>query len=182
MFERFTHDARAAVLNAQEEARALGHDEVGSEHVLLALTNPANGPRTTVEVLAAWGASYGRVRDTLIELAGSPIRLLSDEDAAALASIGIDLDVVLSRVEESFGPGALAPTAGRIRFAKPGRVTLQLALREALRLKSRAITSEHLLLGLLRAKDGMAAKILKEIGVDVAGLRGIVEASLRPAA
>ena len=90
--------------------------------------------------------------------------------------------MVLIRVEESFGPGAFAPRPGRIRFSKPGRVTLQLALREALRLKTAPSPPSTCFSGCCAAKDGMAAKILKEIGVDVAGLRGIVEASLRPAA
>lgn len=182
MFERFTDDARAAVMQAQEEARALGHDSIGTEHLLLALANPDTGPSVTTIPLSGSGATHPRIRDTLINLAGSPTKLLSDEDAAALASIGIDLSAVLDRVEQSFGPGAFAPKPGRVRFSRPAKVALELTLREALRVKTGRIAAEHLLLGLLRDKSCMAARILVELGVDLGHLRGILEASLRLAA
>ncbi len=181
MFERFTRDARAAVLDAQEEARELGHSEVGTEHFLLALANPDTS-RGTAVLLNQAGATYAQIRDALVHLVGSPAKLVSDQDAEALSSIGIDLDAVVARIEESFGPGALTPKPGRVRFSKPAKVALQLALREAVRLKTGAIASETLLLGLLRAKGTTAARILGEIGIDMAGLRTRAEASLRPAA
>jgi ATP-dependent Clp protease ATP-binding subunit ClpA len=182
MFERFTNDARAAVTAAQEEARALGHDSIGTEHLLLALANRDSGPAVTVVPLSGSGATYERIRDTLINLAGSPTKLLSDEDAAALASIGIDLQAVLDRVEESFGPGAFAPKPGRVRFSKSAKTALELTVREALRVKTGQIAAEHLLLGLMRDKNSMAARILEELGIDLAQLRGVLEASLLLAA
>src|SRR5262249_23649873 len=133
---------------------------------------------------------------------------LGADDAEALRAIGIDLDEVRARIEENFGPVDLTPppTPARRRFGlrrnhqadaqSPGRhpitghipfnrrtkKVLELSLREAVRLGHRYIGSEHILLGLLREGEGLAALILTEAGVDFADLRQKIETSLRAAA
>jgi ATP-dependent Clp protease ATP-binding subunit ClpA len=185
MLERFTTAARAVVTQAQEEARDLGHTAVGAEHLLLALTQP---PRAEAKAdiayvaLADAGLTHAHVRDRVIQIGGSPIKLLSDEDAAALATIGIDFDAVLERVEGTFGPGAFAPKPGHVRFSKDAKTVLHLALREAVRLKSGYIGTEHLLLGLLRQRIGIAGEILNEAERKPADMRANIEAAMRAAA
>ena len=109
---------------------------------------------------------------------------LGDDDAAALATIGIDLSAVVDQVERSFGAGALASDApGRGRFprrpfTKRAKKVLGLALREALRLHHDYIGTEHLLLGLIREGDGLAAKILVDGGISLEALRDRVLAGI----
>jgi ATP-dependent Clp protease ATP-binding subunit ClpA len=185
MFERFTTSARNIVRQAQDEARKLGHTSVGPEHMLLALaTPPATGESQNVayEVLSDAGLDYDRVLRRVIQLGGSPAKLLSDEDASALATIGIDFDAVLERVESSFGPGAFTPKPGRVGFSKDAKTVLQLSLREAIRRKSNRIGAEHLLLGLLRKRVGIAGEILDEATIRPAELRVRIEAAIATAA
>lgn len=196
MFERFTREARAVVLGAQEEARRLRHRAVGTEHILLALLVDPGGAGA---VLGAVGVTRGPVETELTRLVGERGDLGAD-DAAALRAIGIDLDEVRARLEENFGPVSLdpppeparrgfftrrrdnAPVSGHIRFSPRAKKTLELSLREALRLGHRHIGAEHILLGLLREGEGLAAQILSILGVDVRDLRRRTEAALRTAA
>ena len=102
MFERFTQDARVVVVRSQEEARELGHDHIGTEHVLLAML--AHGEGTAAQALAACGMTADDVRRRVVE--GN--RTERDPlDPEALASLGIDLDEVRRATEATFGPGAL---------------------------------------------------------------------------
>ncbi|WP_238453619.1 Clp protease N-terminal domain-containing protein [Micromonospora sp. ATA51] len=119
---------------------------------------------------------------------------LGDADAAALREIGIDLAAIVARIEESFGPDALreavpAPRRrwGRRRYAggpfsPRSKKVLELSLREAIRLRHHHIGTEHILLGLLREGQGLAALVLTEAGVDLDDLRRRVETALRTAA
>ncbi len=105
MFERFTDDAREVVVQAQKQARRLGHRYIGCEHLLLAAASmgqPASG------ALREHGVTPEAVEAEIVRFIGlgQATSLFSDPDRAALASIGIDLDVVRARVEEAFGPGA----------------------------------------------------------------------------
>ncbi|MBX6357895.1 MAG: Clp protease [Micromonosporaceae bacterium] len=194
MLERFTTQARTVVMRAREERRQLRHPHIGTEHLLLAMLSEDAG--IAYDVLREAGVDAAAVRAEVQRLVGPAPAMLSEEDAAALRTIGIDLDAVLARVEETFGPDALdppppAPPArgllGR-RRRSAGRLTprarkvLELALREALRLKHNYIGTEHILLGLIREGEGLAAKILFESGVDLADLRRATEARLRRAA
>jgi ATP-dependent Clp protease ATP-binding subunit ClpA len=194
MLERFTRQAREAVMRAREERRQLRHPHIGTEHLLLGLLSEDAG--IAYGVLHEAGVEAAAVRAELRRLVGTPPTVLGDKDAAALRTIGIDLDAVLARIEESFGPDALDPPPpaqpergllGR-RRRPPGRLTpparkvLELSLREALRLKHNYIGTEHILLGLIREGEGLAAKILTEAGVDLADLRRATEARLRHAA
>jgi ATP-dependent Clp protease ATP-binding subunit ClpA len=197
MFERFSTQAREVVMGAQQEARALGHRHIGTEHLLLALLVPHRGG--AAEILASAGLDHERARARITRLIGSPG--LSDGDAAALRSIGIDLDAIRAKLEQAFGPGALdaepqcqprglfrrrpatpEPAMGHIRFSAGAKKVLELSLREALRLKHKYIGTEHLLLGLIREGDGLAAKIMVDTGIDLTDLRRRTEESFGAAA
>ncbi|WP_412540370.1 Clp protease N-terminal domain-containing protein [Longispora sp. K20-0274] len=191
MFERFTVQARAAVVRAQREARELGAGRVGTEHLLLAALDPEAG--LAYSVLHAAGVDRDRVRRDVLRRSAPP--LLGEEDAAALRAIGIDLDAVRARVEETFGEGALRPAeperergflrrrgAGGRWFTPRAKKVLELALREAVHLGHRYIGSEHLLLGLLREGDGLGARILTDAGLTLGALRAQVLDGLRDAA
>jgi ATP-dependent Clp protease ATP-binding subunit ClpA len=193
MFERFTVQAREAVTRALQEARQLGHAHVGTGHLLLALLFEDAGIAYTV--LHDAGLDQAQVRADVTRLVGTPRKVLGEEDAAALQAIGIDLDGVLARIEESFGPQALiasAPTPQR-ELLRRGQHTgsgltprakkiIELSLREAIRLHHNYIGTEHILLGLLWDGDSLAAKILVEAGSTLDGLRTTTLAELGKAA
>lgn len=182
MFERFTQEARAAVIGAQEVARRLRSDRIGSEHVLLG----ALGTRDSVaaRALARTGVEPAAVEAAVRALPPHPI------DPDALAGIGIDLDAVRTRVERTFGPGALdrpAPDdpadrgrrrpAGHIPFDGAAKKMLEVALREALRLQHRRIDTGHLLLAVVRLDDTPAHRALLAVGLDPDTLRTTVIAT-----
>jgi ATP-dependent Clp protease ATP-binding subunit ClpA len=197
MFERFTTQAREVVVGARRRAGELGHDHIGTEHLLLGLLDADSG--VTADLLRDAGVDADAVRaetDRIITESAAPG--LGAEDAAALEAIGIDLDAVRAKVEESFGPGALTPTppmsrswvfgkrgaepGGAPRFTPRSKKVLELSLREAIRLHHNYIGSEHILLGLLRDGDGLAAKVMVDAGVDFDDLRARTIASLNQAA
>lgn len=195
MFERFTGPARATVLRAKQAAREFGPGPIGTQHLLLALVSPDAG--VAHAVLREAGLDEHRVRAEIVRLVGAPgpARLLDEEDAAALRTIGIDLDTVLARIEESFGPDALRPPApaprrealwgarrGDNRLTPRARKAIGLALREAVHLQDRYIGTEHLLLGLIREGDGLAARILVDNGIVLGDLRAGLLARLDRAA
>jgi ATP-dependent Clp protease ATP-binding subunit ClpA len=203
MFERFTDKARAVVVGAQGHARELKHRRVGTEHVLLAiLTTTPDGP--TARTLRDVGVTAEIVREEIVRWVGVGNSPLGEADADALAAIGIDLDAVRAKVEESFGEGALdlpdaddietsgsglarrllggrkrPPMAGHIPFSPRNKKVLELSLREALRLKHNYIGTEHILLGMLREGEGLAVAILVERGIDLADLRRRAEGVAR---
>lgn len=171
MFERFTTEARAVVTGALEQAGELGHDSVGVQHLLLGLLRPDTGPG--YEVLHGAGLQAGRVRE-VIRRRNPGDGFPTEGDAESLRTIGIDLDVVLEHLAESLGPDAVPrsrPRRGRPRLSQPAKKTLQLALREAIRLKAGAIGSEHILLGLLNCDDSEVNAVLGELGVTSDDLR-----------
>ncbi|GAA1747577.1 Clp protease N-terminal domain-containing protein [Luedemannella helvata] len=196
MFERFTTSARLVVQQARAEAADLGHRTAGTEHLLLALLHPDAG--RTAALLREAGVTAHAIRARLIELDyARPATDTYAEDAQALRGIGIDLDAVRSRIDDTFGPGTFdsvdadadpAPTRsrwGRRRpgvFSPRGKKVLELSLREALRLKHRYIGTEHILLGLIREGEGLGVKLLVDAGVDPAALRDRVVAVVPPKA
>ncbi len=107
MFERFTDDARQLVVQAQADARRLGHGFIGCEHLLLATASTAT-PASAV--LHDRGVSPERIETEILRAIGpgQTADLLGGLDREALASIGIDLDEVRTRLEATFGPDALA--------------------------------------------------------------------------
>lgn len=201
MFERFTDRARAVVRGAVAESRALRHDKVGTEHLLLAMLDDGPdgaGGGVAGRVLREAGVSAADVRTRIETHVGQGPRALGDADAEALRQIGIDLEAVRRKVEEAFGEGALRPPTrahsrrlfglGRRRYDTGGpfspraKKVLELSLREAIRLKHKHIGTEHVLLGLLREGEGLGVLVLTEAGVGVDDLRRRVEAEIRAAA
>ena len=173
MFERFTKEARAVVLLAQDEASALDADRVGTEHLLLGLAAERGAAARVLEPL---GLGHAALRAEL-EQAGDGL------DAEALASIGIDLDEVRRRVEASFGPGALGGHRKGHRPYSPGaKKALELALREALALGDRQIGSEHVLLGVMRDPGAPVASALQRRGQSADAVRAAVLAARTRAA
>ena len=198
MFERFTRDARAVVVSTQDLCASLGTDEVRPVHLLLALTAEGNGAHGP---LAAHGLTEDAVCAALGARRPSPPAPLGEDDAAALRSLGIDLDAIREAVDRQFGEGALegaaAPSAehgvpedlddeadvrpsrfglgAHVRFGRGARKVLELALREAIRVHSREIRSEHIALAVLRTDDDAVRMLLGTLGVDVRSLRADLE-------
>ena len=135
MFEKFTDKARRVVVLAQEEAKLLNHNYIGTEHILLGLIHEGEGVA-----------------------------------AKALESLGISLDGVREQVQEIIGQGQTAPT-GHIPFTPRAKKVLELSLREALQLGHSYIGTEHLLLGLIREGEGVAAQVLTKLGADTNRVR-----------
>ncbi|CAM3460021.1 Clp protease N-terminal domain-containing protein [Isoptericola cucumis] len=183
MFERFTKDARSVVVDAQQVARELRSATIDTRHLLASLAGSADG----AAALRAAGLDPADVaaRARRDVAAGEPL------DADALAAVGVDLDEVRRRTDEVFGTGALdragsahARRGKHVPFTTDAKKALELALREAVRLKDSGIGSRHLLLGILRA-DCPGGRVLaataSDAGTDVAALRAAVERD-RPAA
>ncbi|MFV0316501.1 MAG: ATP-dependent Clp protease ATP-binding subunit [Microthrixaceae bacterium] len=135
MFERFTDRARRVVVLAQEEARLLNHNYIGTEHILLGLIHEGEGVA-----------------------------------AKALESLGISLEAVRQQVEEIIGQGGQSPS-GHIPFTPRAKKVLELSLREALQLGHNYIGTEHILLGLIREGEGVAAQVLVKLGADLSRVR-----------
>ena len=171
MFERFTPEAREVVVLAQDEARSLRHDHIGTEHLLLALLRLDTA---TTAVLRRHGLDHDEVAEGVAAHLGG-----GDLDAEALRTLGIDLDAVRDVAEATFGPGALdAPGRGRqkessghIPFTSRAKKVLELSLREAVAQRSKSIRDGHVALGLLREGQGLAMKVLHDRGIDLAALR-----------
>jgi ATP-dependent Clp protease ATP-binding subunit ClpA len=179
MFERFTQDARRVVVEAQEEANRLHSGRIGTEHLLLSLLQRDT---PTAAVLARQGLTHATVTASVVGYVGS-----GGLDAEALGALGIDLDAVRSTAEASFGPGALdadrptrqSASRGHIPFSPRAKKVLELSLRETLALKQKEITDGHIALGLLREGEGLAMKVLADLGVDTEALRRDVRSALQ---
>jgi len=174
MFERFTDRARRVVVLAQQSARELGAGEVGNGHLLLGILREPDG--LGGRVLAELGVDAALVREAVARGA--------DADADALRTLGIDLEAVRRAVDGAFGEGALRrrpPRAGHIPFHAVAKKSLELSLREALRLRHRHIGTEHILLGLLRHDPGVAGGVLRRAGVDLDTVESQLCSWTRPA-
>jgi ATP-dependent Clp protease ATP-binding subunit ClpA len=177
MFERFTDPARECVQIAERSARELGHDWIGTEHLLIAL---ARQPGTIAgRVLRESGVTPDELRADALRIIGP-----GAIDRDALAAIGIDFDEVRRRAEETFGPGALDRSRrceGRIPFTPRSKEALELALKTAVRLGDCYIGTEHLLLGIAQVEGGVGAQILAVHDLSHEGLEAAVEAARRAA-
>ncbi|MFE1439202.1 Clp protease N-terminal domain-containing protein [Streptomyces sp. NPDC058739] len=166
MFERFTKDARAVVEGAVGHAERVGAARVEEEHVLLALLD-REGSRGSF-ALGALGLSEERRATVARELEAVRRRGgLSRAEQEALSGLGIDLELVVSRVEETHGEGVLGARgrwSGRRPFGKGARELLTQTLRIALAHRDRSIGDEHLLLALV-ARPGVPAEVLADHGV-----------------
>jgi ATP-dependent Clp protease ATP-binding subunit ClpC len=136
VFERFTERAKQVVVLAQDEARALKHNYIGTEHILLGLLREEEG-------LAA----------------------------RVLESLDITVEEVRAQVARIIGPGDEPIVSGQIPFTPRAKKVLELSLREALSLKHNYIGTEHILLGLVRENEGVAARILLDFGADAEKIR-----------
>ncbi|SFT93254.1 ATP-dependent Clp protease ATP-binding subunit, partial [Arthrobacter sp. ov118] len=135
MFERFTENARHVVVLAQEEARTLNHNHIGTEHLLLGLTRETEGSA-----------------------------------ARALETLGVSLDGVREQVQEITRQGQRSPSRG-IPFTHRAKKVLELSLREALGLGHARVGTEHILLGIIREGEGVAAQVLVKLGADLNRVR-----------
>ena len=168
MFERFAHEARTAVVEAQEEARRLRAEQIEPVHLLLALTRDPGRGGTALRAVGLDSAAARRA----LQAAG-PL------DADALAAVGIDLDRVRAAAESAFGPGALErarPGAGgHLPFTDGAKEALEGALRSVLGQRrprrDRVIDTGHLVVGVLSVDDPVVRRVLHAAGVDVARLR-----------
>jgi ATP-dependent Clp protease ATP-binding subunit ClpA len=198
MFERFTDKARKVVLLAKGKATERGDDQIRPVHMLYGLA-AADG--VGARVLAALGVDAAAVDRELGRAGGAPPAgapgpgdMATSGDAEALAAIGIDLDEIKRRIEDSFGPGALERVpltprgplnwTGRLPLAEGSKLTLALAVREARALHHTYIGTEHLLLGLLRVAErqphaDFAAVTLRDLGLVPARVRTLVLDELR---
>ena len=138
MFERFTDRARRVVVLAQEEARMLNHNYIGTEHLLLGLIHEGEGI-----------------------------------GARALESLGVTLNAVREQVQDIVGPGPQAPN-GHIPFTPRAKKVLELSMREAIQLNHGYIGTEHILLGMVRANEGVANQVLVKLGAEPAAVRQAV--------
>lgn len=173
MFEKFAKDARESVVGAQEEARALGADRIGPDHVLLGMLRTPDA--VAAQALQRLGVTHADVLAAVRALPPGAI------DADALAGVGIDLDAVRAQVEASFGPGALdtplpRSRAGHLPFESSAKKLLEVSLREALRFKHRRIDTGHLLLAVVRLDDSTAYRALSTLGVGPGAAREAVTA------
>jgi ATP-dependent Clp protease ATP-binding subunit ClpA len=164
MFERFTTDARAIVVGAQQQAAWLGSTTIEPGHLLLSAL-AIEGEHA--DVLRSAGVSADTLENAMT--AEAPGRL----DGAALATLGIDLGAVRARADELFGRGALdarGPQHGHVRFSAASKKVLELALREAIHIGDTEIRTDHLLLGLTRPYTA-GAEAVRRSGADPDRLR-----------
>ncbi|MCZ2828568.1 Clp protease [Modestobacter sp. VKM Ac-2986] len=158
MFERFTDEARLAVVRAQEEARQLDASRIEPVHLLLALTRDTGRGGTA---LAASGVDHATLRAAL-----TPDAL----DADVLAAVGVDLAQVRATTEAVFGPGALdrgrGPVRGHLPFTDGSKRALEETLRAALQRKERRLDTGHVLLGVLAVADPTVRRVLARLGTD----------------
>lgn len=176
MFERFSRNARVAVVLAQEEARELKADEIRPEHLLVGVLQSAG--RELSSMLEGYGISANTVRGRLTSQSSADDSF--EDDAEALRSIGVDLRAIRDGVNRTFGADAwdnALPRRGRrgrrrgnLPFVKPAKKVLELSLREALAHKDNYISCEHILLGILRGGDDFTVGLLTE-QVDASQLR-----------
>ena len=191
VYDRFTELTKRAMVGARDAATALGHDFIGSEHLLLGLAQTAG---VASEALRAHGVELGQLRDeTVRQLAADGVQATRGQAAKdALSSLGIDLAEIRRRTDENFGPDTLKYP--RPAFSLQAKRAVQASLQQAIELtgvrhhnegpaqigdyspahrgrRSQRIDTEHLLLGVLAEEDGAPVRVLATLGVDAESLR-----------
>ena len=176
MFERFTKQAQEVVTVAHDEALALAGDAVGAEHLLLGYVvrvHPAGWPLPPHGMGPVWLGEMPRT------ISADDIRAaIVDEESRALAELGISLDAVRERVEQTLGADVWhgARLRRRLPFTPAAKRALELALREALDLRQRRLTAEHVLLGALAQER--VRTLLHGLGFEPEELRAHVRSVL----
>ena len=174
MFERFTRDAREVVVGAQHEATRLHAGRIGTEHLLLALLDRPGSSTSTVL------ARHGLTHDAVTRSSSAPPAATSTPTRSRPWASTSTPSAPRSRPRSGPGPSTSrsgARPAG-IPFSPRAKKVLQLALREAIALDQKSIGDGHIALGLLREGQGLAMKVLADLGVDAATLRRDVRAAL----
>jgi len=143
MFERFTERARQVVVLGQDEARALKHNYIGTEHILLGLLREERG--LAARVLGESGITIEQVRQRTVEIVGRGEEVKADQ----------------------------------LPFTPRSKKVLELGLREALSLGHNYVGTEHVLLGLMRENEGVAALILRDLGLEEKTVRELIVRHLR---
>lgn len=162
VLERFAEQARTVVADTMATAQAQGIPEVRAEHLLLSLTRVADG--ATATALSENGLDEALVA----RVVRGPEQLVDDEDRAALGSLGIDVDDLIARLEDGLGPDALAPVPSsgvrRPRFSKEAKKALEMAVRTTTSRRARTITTDDLLVGIVRAGSAGVDQVLTAAG------------------
>lgn len=166
MFEKFTVYAKRAVMVSEEETMTLGLEHIGTEHMLLGLIGVPQG--LAGQILSEHGVTLARAREQLRHGTGD-----SSKATEALASIGIDIDEVRRRMDDTFGPGRFRYP--RPVFAPDARKMLEQTVQEATALgQLDSIGTEHMLLGVLHDEDNAGVQLLVALGLAPATLRAEV--------
>ena len=171
MFDQFTELAKRAVMASQDAALELGHDFIGTEHLLLGLVSTGG---TAGEVLQEHGVELPQARaETVRLLAEAGIPATGGQAAKdALSSLGIDVAEIQRRADDAFGPGAFH--FPRPAYTPHARKALELSVREAQALGQQRIDTGHMLLGLLAEGEGVAIQVLTALGTETTALRQAV--------
>lgn len=176
MFERFDAELKQVLVGAPADAALTGSSTIEAEHLLVGL---ASAPRCAAgRLLHGHGVTRGGLIDALRDPSGG----FTDADAAALASVGVDLRSIQQSADEVFGDGAFAragvrPSRGTPRFGESAKAALALALQESIVARSKRISTVHLLLAVLRDPDGGCAGLLEGSGVDYGTVRREADAA-----
>ena len=194
MFERFTDRARKVVILAKTKATERGDNQIRPVHMLYGLVGTDGVAARALTALGVDRAAVDRELARSAPEGRAPLGEAASGDAEALAAIGIDLDEIKRKIEDSFGPGALervplAPEGplnrtGHLPLNDQAKLSLALSLKEARALHHNYIGTEHVLLGLLRVAERyprgeFAAVTLPDLGLDPATAHERVLAEVR---
>lgn len=168
LFDRYAEGTKEAIELAEKEAVSLGHPFIGTEHLLIGLLAQDGDAK---EILDEFGISVDDARKAVASKVGDVSAGVETMDAKALDEVGIDLQVVKSKVEQTFGEGALKIPPGRPRFTPRSARTLEMAVGKAAAAGSAVVEPEHLLRAVVSDPDGFAAQVLEQLAPDPAALQ-----------
>ena len=176
MFDIFTDEARRALILAQDEAIMLGHDFVAAEHLLLGLVGTGDG--LAGQLLADQGVTADEARRAAVELLTADGLTVASAagPVEALATIGIDVDDVRRRADETFGRGQFV--FPRPAYVLEAKRAIERSVAEAQALGHEYVGTEHMLLGLLGADDAPGTRLVAALGLDPGQVRGLVLARI----
>ena len=176
MFDIFTDAAKRAIVLAQDEAIMLGHDFVAAQHLLLGLVGADDGQAG--QVLTDQGVTTEAARRVAVDAltADGLTAARAADPVEALATIGIDVDDVRQRVDETFGRGKFV--FPRPAYVSEAKHAIERSVVEAQALGHDYVGTEHMLLGLLGPDDAPGRRLVRALGLDPAEVRGLVVAQI----